>query len=205
MRLTDWRGNEYGPGDRVIYAAMSGRCVTMVEADVIEIWRVYRNEDWEWERLPVESLVPDDKTELRVALQPVNSSRWKQHSGRTRYIDSRTGKGIDPFRGRKHIKDGTGINVCDRTGTALDDENCAPCCTGPLRYGKDRHWHSRYPVHPGDPKLAWIDTEFQPWVEKKHEATKRVTLTVTENITLLESRRVPIPGIDVPSVCPEGA
>ena len=48
------------------------------------------------------------ETELRVSLMPLGSSRWEQHStSRTRYVDSRSGKGIDPYRSKRHIIEGS--------------------------------------------------------------------------------------------------
>ncbi|WP_157536531.1 hypothetical protein [Kitasatospora mediocidica] len=41
MRLTDWRGNEYGVGDTILYARMSGRSCEISEATVVDIWRTY--------------------------------------------------------------------------------------------------------------------------------------------------------------------
>lgn len=40
MKLTDWRGNEYGVGTRVIYARSSGRSVEMQEGTVTKIVEV---------------------------------------------------------------------------------------------------------------------------------------------------------------------
>lgn len=41
MRLTDWRGNEYGVGDTILYARMSGRSCEISEATVVDIWQAY--------------------------------------------------------------------------------------------------------------------------------------------------------------------
>lgn len=35
--LTDWRGNEYGVGDTIVYATSQSSTVTMNEAEVVEI------------------------------------------------------------------------------------------------------------------------------------------------------------------------
>jgi hypothetical protein len=59
MRLTDWRGNEYGVGDKVIYGRMSGRSVEMQEAVVAEIYRAYQdNETYKWKRLAEDDEIP---------------------------------------------------------------------------------------------------------------------------------------------------
>jgi hypothetical protein len=116
-------------------------------------------------------------------VKPLGSSRWEQHRGKDYYIDNRTGKRIDPYRSRKHIKDGTGIMACARTKTPLDDQDCAPCCTASRWHHRGRHYHSRYPVADTEPKAEYVKTEFKDWVQKVHEDTKSVTLLITENIT----------------------
>ena len=59
MQLTDWLGNQYGPGDLIIYPVMSGRSVTMQQATVIDIWTVYNcPEDYKWKRLKEGEEVP---------------------------------------------------------------------------------------------------------------------------------------------------
>lgn len=96
MRIIDWRGNEYGVGDLVLYPRMDGRCVEIMEARVVDIWRVFRNDNWKWERLPdgeraskmkkewnretreyVSLGIPDD--ELRVKLQPTGAGSRFRH------------------------------------------------------------------------------------------------------------------------------
>lgn len=95
MKLTDWLGYSYGPGDTVIYPVMSGRCVEMQMAEVVDIWTVYMcPEDYKWKRLEEGAEVPTKtfyvwdrsgdepvrhideikpvETQLRVRLQPVD-------------------------------------------------------------------------------------------------------------------------------------
>lgn len=80
---TDFLGNEYGPGDYVIYGQSSGRCINMIKAQVLEI-----------------------KDNGSVKVQPLEGSRWTGHSRRSYSIDTRTGKRIDPWRGNgQHIKE----------------------------------------------------------------------------------------------------
>jgi hypothetical protein len=45
MRMQDFLGHEYGEGDLVIYAAMSGRCVNMIFGRCVEVYEVYRSPD----------------------------------------------------------------------------------------------------------------------------------------------------------------
>jgi hypothetical protein len=93
--LTDFLGKEYGPGDLVIYGASGGRSITMVVGRVVDIWRVWHNSyyvggRYGWERLADDDPVPhhfthdgedlgECKIGTRVRLQPIRSSRWKQH------------------------------------------------------------------------------------------------------------------------------
>ena len=95
MKLTDFLGKEYGPGDLVIYGAMSGRSINMVVGRVTDIYRVWHNsyyvgERYGWERLADDEPVPhhfthdgEDLGECssghRVKIQPIRGSRWKQH------------------------------------------------------------------------------------------------------------------------------
>jgi hypothetical protein len=95
MRLTDFLGKEYGPGDLVVYGAQSGRSVNIVAARVIDIWRVWFNayyvgDRYGWERLADDEPVPHhfrhDGTDLgecdsgvRVKVLPIRGARWKQH------------------------------------------------------------------------------------------------------------------------------
>jgi hypothetical protein len=77
--VKDFLDQEFGPGDTIVYPAASGRSINMVAATVISI---------------------NEKGTVRV--QPFEGARWKR-SSRIRYIDTRTGKGIDPWLD-EHIK-----------------------------------------------------------------------------------------------------
>lgn len=97
--MKDWLGNEFGVGDKVIYAAGSGRSITMVVGEVTRVWEVYRDHDnYEWAVLPPGEQAPfkkkwnqdirdyvdlpeREKTVARVQVKPLRSSRWKQHYG----------------------------------------------------------------------------------------------------------------------------
>ena len=99
MKINDWRGHSYEVGDLVLYPRMSGRSVEMMEATVVDIWRVFYNDSFEWQRLPegeraskmkkewngetrefVSLGIPDD--ELRVKLQPTGAgSRFRHYEG----------------------------------------------------------------------------------------------------------------------------
>ncbi|WP_282203928.1 hypothetical protein [Kitasatospora fiedleri] len=76
MRLTDWRGAEYGVGDIVLYPRMSGRSCEMQEGTVTDIYVAVRDpETYGWKRL-AEGATPDGQpTEMRVQILPTRSSR----------------------------------------------------------------------------------------------------------------------------------
>lgn len=110
--MKDWLGNEYDVGDKVIYAAGSGRSITMVLAEVVKIRKVCRDPDsWNWVEIGLDEEAPfktmwnhdtrqreptDERetTEFRVTVQPLNSSRWQQHHEQRRFEDKRTGQPI---------------------------------------------------------------------------------------------------------------
>lgn len=123
MRETDWRGNEYGVGDLVIYARMSGRCVEMVEARVLDIWRVFRNDDWKWERLPDGTRSPklkgtwnyetrsyddiqDPDDELRVKLQPTGKgSRFRSYTEEFKPVTLTITENVTKISEREEVND----------------------------------------------------------------------------------------------------
>lgn len=102
MRLTDWRGNEYGIGDTVLYPRTSGRSVEMSEATVADIYHVYYGDNYKWERWDGEGPEPTKRVfdgwdeegnrktkevsglEIRVQLQPTGhtSRNFGYYSGR---------------------------------------------------------------------------------------------------------------------------
>ncbi len=173
--MTDWLGNEYGPGDRVLYAAGSGRSITMVLGEVIDAYRVYRDQDsYSWKRLSegeappllrvwdhdlkeyVDSGKPVD-SEHRVRVRPLGSSRWEQHSFKRYYVDTRTGKHMDPFsQWPSHIK--TGGYRIDESGNRISATDYSPGSRS-------------------------VPLEWNDYVEERREGEIRaVTLTVTENV-----------------------
>lgn len=95
--MKDWLGNEYGVGDKVVYGASSSHSVSMVLAEVVQIWDVYRDPDhYEWAVLAPGELPPFEqrwnrdlriyedtgervKTHTRVQVMPIRSTRWKHH------------------------------------------------------------------------------------------------------------------------------
>lgn len=105
--FTDWRGQPVHIGDTVVYPSGSGRSSQMTEGVLIDVWRVIRDERWNYKRIepdeeppiklvwevvrdddgnPVEEdgvylrhqvQVPD--FEWRARIQPTGDSRWRGH------------------------------------------------------------------------------------------------------------------------------
>lgn len=148
--MKDWLGNEYDVDDLVIYAAMSGRSVTMVLAKVISF-----NESGS------------------VTLCPVKSSRWKQHYGRSIYIDNRTGKRIDPYRSDKHVEvEAYFVHKDNPEWTlSINEYNELPYRLRTKGGGKEDKYAYEY-----------VSTKFKDYVEYKTEPTQKVTIHITENI-----------------------
>lgn len=217
MKLTDFLGKEYGPGDLVVYGAMSGRSVNVVVGRVVDIYRVYYGGNYKWQRLDDDAPVPrktnwkeedigECDSATRVKVQPLRAARWKQHHGRTRYVDTRTGKGIDPDRGKglphvlkeSHFVFGDGIEY-DYEGEqeAYESRRRAPGMYRPwdqvfrqrfhVNYGEPGTYrHKLTEDVAGKPQLWWVSRTYQPWVEKREEGPEPVTLEITDNIVKWE-------------------
>lgn len=54
----DWRGNLYTVGSLVLYARMSGRSCELAEGRVVDLYEVYRNQDWKWVKVPAGKEAP---------------------------------------------------------------------------------------------------------------------------------------------------
>ena len=204
MQMKDFLGNEYGVGDKVLYAAMSGRSVTIVLAEVVSITKHYRNIDkWDWVKIGLDEEVPfrtrwnretrqDEptnervETEIRVSVQPLNSSRWKQHYGRTRYIDTRTGKGIDPFSGSgKHMVGNYYERQSDGERVYYEDAKDWTEFTDHYYAGR---WYFGAPDAEIPEGWRWVKQEFKNYVKKIEEGPKPVTLSITDNIVLWQGK-----------------
>lgn len=192
--MKDWLGNEFTVGDLVVYAAASGSSITMVLAKVLEIRRVYRNDDWEWVTLKDEEEAPflrkwdhelkdyvdrdeREETQHRVKVRPIRCSRWKQHYGRTRYIDKRNGKGIDIF-----LRDKEGFFV-HREGGYFENIHTGERVSDYSRHSDYRFHGYRYWDSASIP-TGWkrVEARDRDYVERVDEPTKSVTLTITDNI-----------------------
>lgn len=146
----DFLGQEYGVGDTIVYAGTRDRSVQMVLAKVVKF-----NESGS------------------VQVQPVQKdSRWKQHHGSSKWIDSRTGKKIDPYAD-EHV---------------LEPSKRRHRVTGALLSSEEFH---RLAYHPHrDVRMIHAeqsDWEYVPYVFKDHVVkieipVRPVTLQVTENI-----------------------
>lgn len=217
MKLTDFLGKEYGPGDTVIYGAMSGRSVNVVLGRVVDIYRVYRDpEEFGWTKLAEGAPVPtktnwknetsECETAIRVKVQPLRAARWKQHHGRKRYIDTRTGKGIDPdARSGKHILKPSHYAYADGTEYLYEDEQAKWESSQLGRYHTttfDREFRKRFHINYGETgqppryppddinaaktQLWYVSRTYQPWVQEVRSGPEPVTLEITDNIVKWE-------------------
>lgn len=84
IKLTDWRGNEYGIGDIVVYPRMFGNSVDLHEATILDI--VYMTRDRATGKMrPVEP--GEQSTILRVKVQPNGpSARRYRRTARPSYL-----------------------------------------------------------------------------------------------------------------------
>ncbi len=166
--ITDFRGNNISVGDTVVYAAGSGRSITMIEATVLELYYV----DLDREKNP----------NVRAKVAPLGSSRWEQHSQQTKYIDSRTGKGVDRY---KHIK----VDAHYRnktTGECISLDN--------FRQLEDQTWTAgrasagRYSVEGAKAVMqlrqewGYVLTEFADYIVAEIQPIRPVTLLITKNM-----------------------
>jgi hypothetical protein len=174
--MKDWLGNDFGPGDTVLYAAGSGRSITMILATVVSINESYfDNVVWEWRRVDSDTIILDNtQRKTTVTVQPLKSSRWEQHGGQTRYIDTRDATRINPWCGNN--PDGTyrhldgGYYQCKTSGERVMYENT-------------REHFGRIFGHYESPEgWEWVPINFKDYVQEVKEGPKPVTLTVTDNI-----------------------
>lgn len=62
MKMQDFLGREYGAGDLVIYAAMSGRCVNMIIGRCVEVYEVFLSPNtYNWLKLKEGQAAPFNK------------------------------------------------------------------------------------------------------------------------------------------------
>jgi hypothetical protein len=182
--MKDFLGNEYGEGDLVIYAAASGRCITMVIGRVVSISqresRDYAERpDGTWGYFKVPVTDKDGNPVYSVRVQPLNSSRWEQHSPRIYYVDTRTGKTVDRY---SHVKEHS-YSTDARTGERLPDI-CGEYYIWKTerRYGYEERVSCKNPDYVLPELRTYHPTVFEDYLEERREGPKPVTITVTENI-----------------------
>jgi hypothetical protein len=215
MKLTDFLGRSYGPGDLVIYGAHSGRSINMVIGRVVDIAQKYYSHDtWKWERVtyPIDAALAakmkDRDIKTSVTIQPLRASRWEQHHKRTYYTDSRSGKRInrDAPSGVHVLKESHYVHA---DGTEFDYEGEGDKyragqvggwsnCTQPWDSEFRRRYHVNYEKTPGyhrypldergaaKHQLWWVRRTYQPWVVEHTEEPKAVSIDITENIVKWE-------------------
>jgi hypothetical protein len=186
--MKDFLGNEYGPGDLVLYAAASGRSITMILGRVVSVTerqnRDYRElENGKWGYVKTAMLDRDGNQLYGVRIQPLNSSRWEHHDQRPYYVDNRTGEKINR---REHVKV-EGHFTLNSTGEVLPSDRCEY-----MRYVKTRRSFYRddqfdmvpekNPDYIESHLRTYHRTIYNDYVEERQEGAKPVTITVTENI-----------------------
>lgn len=162
MRLTDWRGNEYGVGDTVIYGRQSGRCVELQEGVVVDIWRVYQNNSYKWVRL-------EDNEEPPVGTNYAGEVIKNKITTRVKIQPSGNGSrnfGLPPSKCHYFLEDGTEVSSSEWFDLKYQNNPGA----GPPRYTPNK--------------------DFKGYFSSEKLPHKAVTLTVIENITLVTPREV---------------
>lgn len=172
--MKDFLGQEYVVGDHVVYATLSGRSVTQTLGIVVAI------------------------TDKSVVVRPVFDSRgWRvpaERQKRTRYIDSRTGKGIDVSFVKHHervvgwVHKGTGEFIDFEAMDALSYPDGKPV------YGYGYGWHdlgkNDLKRQYADKVLAQYDRAYPIYKDYVQEVVetgaKPVKLSVTENIVKVD-------------------
>jgi len=69
-KLTDWRGNDYGVGDLVLYPRASGRSLEMQVGTVVAI------KPYGYKRYPYDDSDEVEEMRHKVVIHPINSSRF---------------------------------------------------------------------------------------------------------------------------------
>lgn len=150
LTKTDFLGSEYGPGDIIIYAQLRDRSINMIKAQVIQV-----------------------KENGNVKVQPLGGSRWKGHSVKGYYVDSRTeAKIADPWASEHVEKEG---HYVDQYGNEYTSSE----------YFK-LNWEKRRNLN-----VRSVPTKFKDYVQYRAEPVRPVTLTVTENIVKLADGQLP--------------
>lgn len=155
--FTDWLGNEISVGDTVIYPVSSGGAMALALA-VVDSINTY--EDGSLKSVTVSLLERDGS----------DASRWHHGWTYTRYIDSQTGKGIDPDAGNgKHIAiEAHYVNRVNKNKISIEGYYNLPL--------KGTRW--------GD--WEYVPSKFKDYVQQIKLPPKPRTLTVIENITKVE-------------------
>lgn len=133
----------------MLYAGMSGRSATVALGRVIRFG-------------------PKSVTVARL-----KDARGFRSGGRTRYIDTRTGKGIDPFHNDKGIARDSGYENAE-TGEFVANRELWS-----LSYDERR---ARYPRMSEGGPWRHVSWQLHPWIEVVTPESQ-VTLTVLENVT----------------------
>lgn len=166
--MKDFLGNEFGPGDLVVYPKSSGRSVALVKGTVLKF-----------------------NPSGSVQIQPETES-WgggRERSGTTRYVDTRTGKTFDPYhdknvvhmeRDRGYLHKETGEFV---SNDEMDRERQRIIGSFDHRYSRV----AQEAVYEYTRQYTYVLPVWKDYV-KTETTVKSVTITRTDNIVLIEKR-----------------
>jgi len=166
--FTDWLGQEVRVGDYVTYPVARGRSINVALATVDKI---AKDEEY-----------PNEIRYVFVTPLENTGSRWSHGTGKSRYIDNRTGKGIDPWAGAgKHMA----RSSCHRN----------------VHTGEIFEYAEYLEIFKSNRAASWSDYEYVPavfkdYVEEVEIGPKSRKLTVVENITKVAREVVEIGGKD---------
>lgn len=195
----DFLGNEIEEGTYIVYASGSGHSKNVSLGQILKITPL------EWEPHDTQEKMYGDRSRVKsVQVQPVKSSRWQQHHQRTKYIDTRTGKGVDLWlekdgvlvhqygKPQKHRESGEGY-------THGEVKEFMAEINKPWAEWREKHrgwgYVSNHGVTPQAPKyhsdydyFEYVGYTHQPWIRVEKQPIKPVTLTVVANVIRVDWR-----------------
>ena len=160
----DFLGQTIRLGDLIVYATASGKAKNMTLGRVLTI------------------NFKDDGAVKSVQVQPIKSARWSQHRQRDKYIDTRTGKGVDPYSG----KHSTGPWKSKETGESATYEDVVVAkkaweAAQPRTVNNNYSYYAR-PYYDANLYFDYVGYVYADYISIEKQPIKPVTVTVTENI-----------------------
>lgn len=205
--LQDFLGNEYGPGDLVMYAAMSGRCANMIIGRVEAIVRSFKDPDtYRWKALKDGEEAPfarrygwlDANGEFQCTGRDIEAKdarerglKWDEYVT-DELVETKVTVRIMPLKGARWDQHrGTDYYIDTRSGAKIDPYRNSSCWASGGYYIDTRTGQriedQRYLTSWSAAYVDWqyrkhIPIVFHPWVERRNTGVKAVSLSVTDNI-----------------------